>query len=205
MQGICDQHAPFPGKESEVIFPVLPSDLPVKYEQDRISLLVRDPHWLYVYWEISELRKDLLIKELGSEFISRSVPVLRITNVSNNESFFVRINEFSTNWYVNVADANSVYIAELGRKISDSFFVSLLSSNSVVTPGDSVSSSSAAYFVNYTHVREGILDMGMIKKFDRPPHSESLAEYFGISSLELTGHSESKSFLGESSAQFYGL
>ncbi len=187
------------------LYPQIASNLPVKHEQDCISLLVRDPHWLYVYWDISENRKDLLVKELGSELISRSLPVLKITNVTSNECFYVRINEFSTNWYVNVADANSVYIAELGRKVSDSFFISILGSNSVVTPGDSINNSSAAYFVDFNHVREGVLDTGMIKKFERHPHLQSFTGYLGISSLELADHSENKNLFGESSAQFYGI
>ena len=181
------------------------SDLPVKYEQDSINLLVRDPHWIYVYWDISEKRKNLLLHEFGNEFISKSVPVLKITNISRNESFYVRINEFSTNWYVNVPDANSIYVAEIGRKISDAFFISMLNSNSIVTPGDRVSNDSAAYFVNYNHLRQGRLDLEVIEKFGFQVQHHCFTGYLGISSLEFAEHSENESHFGESSAQFYGV
>lgn len=181
------------------------SDLLVKYEQDCINLLVRDPHWVYVYWDISEKRKELLVHELGNEFVSKSVPALKVTNVSKNESFYVRINEFSTSWYVNVPDSNSIYVAEIGRKISDSFFISILSSNSIVTPGDSVSNESAAHFVNFNHLRQGRMDFRIVKKIDLPVRNHFFTGYLGISSLEFAEHSEDEGHFGESSARFYGL
>ncbi|OGO81020.1 MAG: hypothetical protein A2Y21_07695 [Clostridiales bacterium GWC2_40_7] len=181
------------------------SDLPLEYEQDCINLLVRDPHWVYVYWDISKSRKDLLVREFGNEFMSKSVPVLKITNISKNQSFFVRINEFSTDWYVNVADTNCIYVAEIGRKVTDNFFISILNSNSVLTPGDSVSNDSFAYFVDYNHLKQGRLDLGKIRLLGSQIQNQSFAGYFGISSLELTGNSENERHFGESSAQFYGV
>lgn len=178
---------------------------PDKYEQDCINLLVRDPHWLYVYWDISENKRNLLVRELGSEFYDKSVPALKITNVSRNESFFVRINEFSTNWYVHVDDANSIYVAEIGRKISDNFFVSMLNSNRIVTPGDSVSENSAAYFINYNHLREGRLELGALKEYRGQVQNHWFAGYPGISSMEFAGNPEKESAIGLSSAHFYGV
>ena len=33
-----------------------PPELPENYGQDRLTLMVRDPHWLFCYWELSETR-----------------------------------------------------------------------------------------------------------------------------------------------------
>lgn len=181
------------------------SNLPIKYEQDYIALLARDPHWLYVYWDISENKKNTFFDEFGSEIINKSVPVLKITNLTKNESFYVRINDFSNNWYINVSGSNSIYMVEIGRRISDNFFISILNSNSTVTPGDSVSHDSTAYFVNYNDLKHGRLDLGMVKKFESQVQNKLFAGYIGISSQEFAGQSGKESHFGESSAQFYGI
>lgn len=166
------------------------SDLPEKHEQDCITLLARDPHCIYVYWEISESNKNMLLNEFGSEFMNKSVPVLKITNISKNESFYVRINDFANYWYINVTESNSIYVVEIGRRISDNFFISILNSNSIVTPGESASSDSTAYFINYNDLKQGRLNQGIIKKYGSQVQNLPFADYFGISSQEFTGQSE---------------
>ena len=179
--------------------------LPVKCDKDYITLLARDPHWLYVYWEISENRKILFLKEFGIDFAEKSVPVLKITNISKNESFYVRINDFSNNWYIHVPDSNNLYMAEIGRRVSEDFFVSLLNSNSILAPGDSMSSDNTAYFINYTDLRNGKLDGGIMKTFDFQTVKQPPAGFFGTSSLEFAGQTDETSHFGESSAQLFGI
>lgn len=165
------------------LYPQNEINMPAKCGQDRLTLLVKDPHWLYVYWEISETRKNLMLQDFGMDLLERSIPVLKVINISKNECFYVRINEFSNSWYLNVPDSNCLYMVEIGRRISENFFISILNSNSIVTPGESLSYDTSACFVNYIDLREGRLDIGNMKKYEflKPANEE---RHFGESSAQ---------------------
>jgi Uncharacterized protein conserved in bacteria len=175
---------------------------PVVCEQDCLTLLARDPHWLYVYWEISDDRRKLLLDEFGMDFMERSIPVLKITNITKNDYFYVRINEFSNSWYLNVPDSNSIYVVEIGRKISDNFFISILNSNSTITPNDSLSYDTTACFVNYTDLRDGKLSLEDAKKYDFKEFTYKVPNLNTTGSQEFSKFSNTESKFGESSSTF---
>jgi len=170
------------------------SFVPSGYGNSQITLLARDPYWLYAYWEISPESKDAFIRDLGPELWEKSVPALKVTNISKNESFFVRINDFSDSWYINVNYPNCLYVAELGRKISERFFISIASSNYVSTPGCSVSSNTAAYFINYNDLKNGLagintlngINISMLKTCQAFNLNFKLSDMAGSSSDVLT-------------------
>jgi len=179
--------------------------LPMGYNDDQIVLLARDPHWLFAYWEISEDRKNHFIGAFGHELWEKSVPVLKVTNVSKNSSFYVRINDFSNSWYINVPDSNCLYVAELGRRIADEFFVNLVSSNYVEAPNDTISANTAAYFINYKDLNKGHLapETGMI--YETQSIKSVTRGVIGISSPELFGFAREESMFGVSSAELFGI
>lgn len=129
-------------------------NLPSNYGEDRISLLARDPNWLYVYWEITKEKIDAFIMEFGSEVWDKSIPVLKVTNITKGESSYIRINDFSDSWYINVQEPNSLYMVEIGRRVSDSFFISIAQSNQVSTPCNNMSSNTDIRFVNITDMTQ---------------------------------------------------
>ncbi|MCX8131631.1 MAG: DUF4912 domain-containing protein [Clostridia bacterium] len=179
--------------------------LPLRYDESKITLLARDPNWLYAYWEISGSKKDEFIREFGYELWEKSVPVLKVINVSKNTSFFIRINDFSNNWYINVPDANMLYVVEMGRKVADRFFINLASSNYVSTPSNSVSTNTATYFINYNSLKNGKLDMEtktIYESYNFKSHSKFMV---GISSPELMGIGLEEASFGISSAELFGI
>ncbi len=177
--------------------------LPVGYDDNKIILLARDPHWLYAYWEISNEKRNRFYEELGQGLWEKSVPVLKVTNVSINSSFFVRINDFSSSWYINVADADCLYMAEIGRKL-DQFYINLASSNYISTPTDSVSHNTSARFIDYKELRKSSLDIETGKVYESLVQKSASQMVFGISSPELFGKGLQETLFGISSAQFLG-
>lgn len=157
------------------------------YNDNRIVLLARDPHWLYAYWELSEENKKKFYEDFGHELWEKSLPVLKVTNVSKNERFYIRINDFSDNWYINVSDSDSLYVAEIGRMVSGQFFINLASSNYTVTPGENVSMNTSAYFINYKDTKNGTLDpkSGKIYETYNELLGINLAEHLGVNSENL--------------------
>lgn len=173
-------------------------------DDSSIVLMTRDPHSIYAYWQVSESAKNKFLEELGRELWEKSFPVLKVTNVSRNESFFVRINEFSDNWYINVPDPNSLYVAEIGRMTAGMFFIGLASSNYVVTPGDSVSSNTASHFVDYRDLKKGVPDFDSKQVFESYDYSCEITEWIGLSSPELLKNKTGESVFGVSSLELFG-
>ncbi|MFZ5632533.1 MAG: DUF4912 domain-containing protein [Bacillota bacterium] len=122
-------------------------ELPRSYNVDRLVLMVRDPYWLYAYWEITATKMEEIAARYGPRVWGPSRPVLRVYDVtgisfngSNANSFFdCSLNELAENWYINVPHANRTYCADLGRLLPDGSFITILRSNPVTTPRDALS------------------------------------------------------------------
>jgi hypothetical protein len=179
--------------------------VPLAPESDHINLLVRDPHTLFVYWETADNKKENFIREFGENLWDKSVRVLKVTNVSNNTVGFIKINESATSWYVNVEDANSLYVVEVGRKISDQFFVCLGTSNYSATPGETMSPNTTTVFVDYNDLRNGKLDLKNLSIIKPYGSSTQIQGTIGLSSPELYRTNLSQAEMGISSAQIYGI
>lgn len=173
--------------------------LPSAYNDNRIVLLARDPFWLYAYWEISREKKNNFFENFGSKLWDKSVPVLKISNASKNESFYVGINEFSNNRYINVSDSNNIYTAEIGRMVSDRFFISLASSNHIATPGDNISLNTTACFADYRALWMGTSKPKPDKTYKTYDSDYQAKMLFGPSSPEIPGIGRYESISGISS------
>lgn len=148
--------------------------LPEIYGETRITLMPVDHHLLYTYWEISDEKLRSFKEKFGIKLFESSIPALKITNISKNTSFLIQLNEFSTSWYINVPDSGCVYMAEIGRKFSDDFFISFASSNHVLMPNVNISLNTAAYFVNCKDI------LKVMKEYS---HTENMAMYAYINDI----------------------
>lgn len=122
-------------------------DLPWGYDDDKITIMARDPEWLFAYWDISQHKRDSLRHSVGTVWDS-SLPVLRIHDVTgiahfnganSNYYFDVAINDYAGNWYVHTGVPDRTYCVELGRVLPDGAFVMIARSNFTPTPRNSVS------------------------------------------------------------------
>jgi uncharacterized protein len=121
-------------------------ELPEGYGDNRIVIQVRDPYWLFAYWEVSQRKFNSVVEKYG-DAIHTAKRVLRvhdITGVSfngkNSNSFFdIGINEVAKNWYVNVGNPGRSYCIDIGLVLADGRFVLFARSNFVTTPIDAPS------------------------------------------------------------------
>lgn len=179
-------------------------NLPASYYDSYIVLLAKDPNCLFAYWELSDEKKKTFLAEFGYEFWERSVPVLKVTNITKHTNHFLKINDFSNNWYIDVDDPGSMFVAELGRRVSDQFFINLASSNYTETPDNTVSSNTAAYFINYKDFKNGKMDMESGKIYETYALKTQSKAISGISSPELFGINMQELVSGISSAESFG-
>ncbi len=106
-------------------------ELPTKYNNTIVRLLVQSPTRMYVYWDISE--ESIKNFESHKNDYSSSTPVLRIINKTMNYSYDIQIDPFTNNYYIETKDSDCEYQVELGR-ISKDTFINLYTSNTAKVP-----------------------------------------------------------------------
>ncbi len=124
----------------------LPAELPYHYGDDRIVLLVRDPHWAYSYWEVSRKKLEIERGNLGKagEDAYLALRVYDVTDIrfaggNDHGHYDIGIYDRVGNWYINTGMPGRSFIVDLGLKTQDGKFITLARSNVVRTPRDSVS------------------------------------------------------------------
>lgn len=113
------------------------SNLTPTAQRDQVLLLVRDPYWLQVTWEITPGSVKRAQTALGQHWHG-AVPVLRIGRLADDGSVAgtrqVKVHGGVGHWYVDVSDPPGRYRAELGYVDVAGEFYSLARSNEVQTP-----------------------------------------------------------------------
>lgn len=118
-------------------------ELPQTYDKDIIVVQVRDPWWLYAYWEVRSLTYQRLKTELKALF-ETAKKVLRVYDVSyinfngaNAHRFFdIDIIHDANSWYIDTAGPGRSWCVDLGLRLADGRFIVIARSNIVATPLD---------------------------------------------------------------------
>jgi len=114
-------------------------ELPDGYGKDRIVVMVRDPYWIHVYWELTQETVSRGLRALGRE-APGARRILRVysgdAKAARQEDFLfdVALTPDARNWYVNVGGPGRVYRVEIGLLTKAGKYVCLASSNSVSMP-----------------------------------------------------------------------
>ena len=115
---------------------------PPGYGDNRIVLLVRDPWWVFAYWEIQH-DKELSVKEkIAASGDTPEKSVLRVYDVTginfngkNARSFFdIDLKGLASNWYINVNSPDRSWVVDIGIVSKKGVFYMLARSNAVRTP-----------------------------------------------------------------------
>jgi hypothetical protein len=106
-------------------------------ERDRLVVMVRDPYWLQVFWELSRQSIDRAQSAMGPHWHT-ATPVLRLYKLgTDGTSALLRnipIHGGVSHWYVDVQDPPNEFRLEIGYLASGGKFYSLARSNCVSTP-----------------------------------------------------------------------
>lgn len=116
-----------------------PRELPWNYGDNHIYLMVRDPYWIYSYWEIQKDHQERTLQKLGGNW-DQVWSVLRVYDVTESQpSYFdIILQGLSSSWYVQV-QPNRSYVVEIGLLHSDGRYIALARSNQVKTPRSGMS------------------------------------------------------------------
>jgi hypothetical protein len=165
---------------------------------DRVILMVRDPYWLHVYWEISTETIQRTETALDSEWY-RSRPALRLMDVSSEDATIsgetlvreLAIHGGVNNWYIDVDGRPRTYRVDLGYRTEHGRFHAIARSNAVKPPAAGESCRSEGHFRSVREECDRILAMSggangassealqrfFEEKFRRPLSAGSLSNY----------------------------
>ncbi len=115
--------------------------LPSRYQETYLTLIARDPYWIYAYWEISPQSIEAMKRKMGDK-ISQSSYVLRMYELSlvdfnghnANHWFDIEVGLHAANWYINLCCDHVTYCSEMGLRTPEGEFFPLTRSNVVTTP-----------------------------------------------------------------------
>jgi hypothetical protein len=101
------------------------ASIPENYNKDLVELMIRDPWFLFVYWDLTGG---------GAGRIPQEGPwVLRVFDIDADQFWDQGIDPSSRNWYLNV-EPDTAYRVEIGRIDSKGIFHCVAASRVVYTP-----------------------------------------------------------------------
>ena len=113
---------------------------PETHGEDLIALMVRDPYWLFAYWEFSPDLNDQLLNRLGEDTLRNSRLVLRVYDVTGVDAenpvgyHDIDVAPGARDWYINVTHVESDYCIDVGLILPDGSFLVIARSNRVSLP-----------------------------------------------------------------------
>jgi len=142
--------------------------IPEHYGLDRLVVLLRDPHWLYLYWELKGGSLERLRFQHSAEIIDSSRWVLRVKTLHMPQmdsadrganEYIVDIDLRVGQWYLKVSPSTTFRI-DLGFIDQQGQFLLVLPGNEVRTPAPGVSNVSDERWMIMREELERLLKAG---------------------------------------------
>ena len=115
---------------------------------------MRDPEWLFAYWDVSARSLEDLRRQVGERAAAVARLTLRISDPVSGGTSDVLLPPGARWWYVRSDSARRSYRAELGFTLASGEFRSLAKSNTVTTPRVGPSAEKASRRLSYGQAGE---------------------------------------------------
>jgi hypothetical protein len=122
---------------------------PRNYEVNRVRLVVRDPEWLFAYWDVNPRAFDTIRREMGERAMALSRLTLQVGDPDGGARQVILLPYGARSWYVRIDAGGVMYGAELGITLPSGEFRSLARSNVVSLPRVGASPHAAARSIEY--------------------------------------------------------
>jgi hypothetical protein len=119
-----------------------------------VRLLVKDPEWLFAYWDVSPDSLKQLGRSLGERALALSRLTLRIADPTKGGASDILLPPGARWWYVRTDNTRRSYRAELGVTLPSGEFHRLAESNTVITPRVGPSAQRATRRISYPQAGE---------------------------------------------------
>ena len=152
------------------------------YGQDRLVMLVRDPYWVFCYWELDGDACEKLKATHGKGVFDGARWVLRLHLQHDSHPIDMDIRSEARNWYINVRD-NCEMHSEIGIVTRLGRFLALATSNQVRTPRGGMGDQAEPEFMTvgegFTGIKRHVAHEVSMQEGAR----QRLAERFGVRGL----------------------
>lgn len=142
------------------------------YNTTKLTLIAKDPFWIYAYWELSNDSVEAIKRQLGGSldgfrFVLRMYDVTYkdFNGANANHWFDIEVGRDVNNWYINLWHDNVSYCGEIGLLANDGRFFPMARSNFVQTPR---ASSSDRYDEIWMEVKSDFERLAIDKDFRAP-------------------------------------
>jgi hypothetical protein len=130
----------------------------LEYDDTKVVALIRDPEWIFLYWEISNLVRERLGIPRGRHSRPMALRIYDVTGVHfdgrNSHSFYdVEINDMASSWYLRVPESERSYVIDLGVYDAEGNFEVIARSNSVSVPPAGMSSVAEAEWMSMSEAQ----------------------------------------------------
>jgi uncharacterized protein len=125
------------------------NNLPDRYEKDKITAMVRDPWWIFVYWEITPGREKAVKEQIIKRGQSFEKTILRVYDVTGSRAsagdenvngyFDIILKDMARKWYIDVKIPKRSWRVDIGILTAKGDFHALAKSNVVTTPSPELS------------------------------------------------------------------
>jgi hypothetical protein len=124
-------------------FPTAESELPEAYGTKKLFLTARDPHWLYVHWDLTR-EQQLKLNAQSSD--GHLVVRIYAQKIEGHPTYEIHVHPESRHWFAHVERAGSSYAAELGYYSALGKWMRIAVSSGTMTPPDAASSETDTEF-----------------------------------------------------------
>ncbi len=110
-------------------------EIPMEYGVSQVVALVRDPWWVYSYWEVPQEGIGEIRRKLDDPDSRLTLRVYDVSERIDMTHFWdIEIHNRIGNWYVNVGRPDRDFLIDIGMKSRAGAFAALARSNSAHTP-----------------------------------------------------------------------
>ena len=115
---------------------IVPSayELPLGYNETRLVAMVRDPAWVFAYWEVQGDLIERTRLEEGPDLWDGGCWTMRVMDLTRQDSFDLAIDVYARNWYIEAGRPGHLLQLCLGRTLSSGRFIPLVYSNKTQSP-----------------------------------------------------------------------
>ena len=115
---------------------------PGGYGDNKIVILIRDPWWIFAYWEIRHEKEEDVVKKIKNDGDDPVKSILRIYDVTDinfngknaHSHFDIELKGLANSWYINVGSPDRSWVVDIGIVTKKGSFYLLARSNIVRTP-----------------------------------------------------------------------
>jgi len=124
-----------------------PGELPESYNEDILVFMVRDPYWIFAYWNIKSETFKRLETQIGSVALGQARTIIKIYKGNHKEDLQnavlhmeMDVSGPARSWYIHLGQPDKYFYGVLGCLTPSGEFIEIARSNPIQLPRDTIAS-----------------------------------------------------------------